>query len=243
MSHRGLAGGAALQMRRPGGDEVADCSFGEAPLPELLQAPPWRTFRWYMGQKHYSGTYWSATEHGHVIYESRLELARLLHADFDPGVTRILAQPFLMTAEVDGKERRHIPDFLMMTGAGPLVVDVKPGSRASRPEVAFTFTWTREVVESRGWAYEVWTEPARWKLENIRFLAGYRRGWLFDPDLLAALDQAGLDGVTLADAFAAAPMFDAGLVRAAVFHLLWSGRLVTELDQPLGPGHVVRRAS
>lgn len=44
----------------------------------LASAGPWRTFRWHKGQRHYSGTYWSATEHGHVIYESRLELARLL---------------------------------------------------------------------------------------------------------------------------------------------------------------------
>ena len=38
---------------------------------------PWRTFRWYKGQKHYSGLYWSATTRTHVAYESRLELARL----------------------------------------------------------------------------------------------------------------------------------------------------------------------
>ncbi|MFI9206268.1 hypothetical protein [Streptomyces sp. NPDC053048] len=27
----------------------------------LSAAIPWRTFRWYKGQRHYSGTYWSAT--------------------------------------------------------------------------------------------------------------------------------------------------------------------------------------
>jgi hypothetical protein len=52
--------------------------WGEVGVEELAAAAPWRTFRWYQGQKHYSGTFWSATEHGHVIYESRLELARLL---------------------------------------------------------------------------------------------------------------------------------------------------------------------
>jgi hypothetical protein len=31
---------------------------------------PWRTFRWYRGQRHYSGTYWSSVMSGHVIYES-----------------------------------------------------------------------------------------------------------------------------------------------------------------------------
>jgi len=33
----------------------------------LQDAAPWRTFRWHRGQKHYSGTYWSATQHAHVV--------------------------------------------------------------------------------------------------------------------------------------------------------------------------------
>lgn len=57
-------------------------------LGALFDAVPWRTFRWYTGQRHYSGVYWAATECAHVIYESRLELAELLLADFDPGVSR-----------------------------------------------------------------------------------------------------------------------------------------------------------
>jgi hypothetical protein len=64
-----------------------------------------------------------------VIYESRLELARLLFADFDPSVRHIVAQPFLLRAEVDGDLRRHIPDYLLFTDAGPVVVDVKPRHR------------------------------------------------------------------------------------------------------------------
>ena len=31
-------------------------------------ASPLRTFKWYDGQEHYSGTYWSATNRDHVIY-------------------------------------------------------------------------------------------------------------------------------------------------------------------------------
>jgi hypothetical protein len=41
-------------------------------LDALRLASPWRTFRWYKGQKHYSGAFWSATERDLVIYESRL---------------------------------------------------------------------------------------------------------------------------------------------------------------------------
>jgi hypothetical protein len=75
----------------------------------LSNAVPWRTFRWYNGQQHYSGTYWWATMHGHVVYESRLELARLIFADFDRSVHRFVAQPFLLKAKVYGKICKHIP--------------------------------------------------------------------------------------------------------------------------------------
>ncbi len=73
----------------------------------LSNTVPWRTFRWYKGQRHYSGVYWSATMRDHVVYESRLELARLIFADFDRSVHRILAQPFLLKAKVGGKIRKH----------------------------------------------------------------------------------------------------------------------------------------
>jgi hypothetical protein len=74
----------------------------------LVAGRPWRVFRWHRGQAHYSGWYWSATMGRHVVYESRLELARLLLADFDRQVAAIAAQPLLVTAPaVDGRTRRH----------------------------------------------------------------------------------------------------------------------------------------
>jgi hypothetical protein len=36
----------------------------------LSNTVPWRTFRWYKGQRHYWGVYWSATMRDHVVYES-----------------------------------------------------------------------------------------------------------------------------------------------------------------------------
>jgi hypothetical protein len=86
---------------------------------ELSNTLPWRTFRWYRGQRHYSGLYWSATMRDHVIYESRLELSRLIFADFDRAVHRILAQPFLLKARVARGIRKHVPDYFLVTGARP----------------------------------------------------------------------------------------------------------------------------
>lgn len=162
----------------------------------LEGAAPWRTFRWVKGQKYYSGTYWSATEAGHVIYESRLELARLLYADFDSSVNRIVAQPFLLTSEINGHARKHVPGFLLITDAGAVVVDVKPQHRLADPKVSSTFAWTRTVVTARGWRYEVASEPPVIELANIRFFAGYRRPQLVDGALLRHARAAGIDGAT-----------------------------------------------
>src|SRR6266536_836520 len=119
-----IAGSAVVSVRRA--DQVVeDHPWSGAGVDLLAAAVPWRTFRWHDGQRHFSGTYWCSTQRDHVIYESRLELAVLLLADFDPSVTGVFAQPFLLRAEAVGVARKHIPDYLLLTGTGPVVVDVK----------------------------------------------------------------------------------------------------------------------
>src|SRR5258708_7373320 len=83
-----LAAQTTVAFRRASDGREMALPWRDAGTAALAGAAPWRRFRWAKGQKHYSGTYWSATERGHVIYESRLELARLLYADFDPSVNR-----------------------------------------------------------------------------------------------------------------------------------------------------------
>jgi hypothetical protein len=232
---------ASVSYRRA--DDLSEVTreWTAAGIDELAGADPWRTFRWYRGQKHYSGTYWSSTVGGHRIYESRLELARLLFADFDTRVRHIVAQPFLLRASIDRKDRKHIPDYLLITQTGPVVVDVKPARRLADPNVAFTFGWTREVVEARGWRYEVATEPPGIELANVRFLAGYRRDWLCHPHLLAQLRTWNLDGASLNDSFNCLPNGSRQTTRSAVLHLLWRQELVIDLSKPMSPGTELRR--
>jgi hypothetical protein len=234
------ASAVTISYRRPDNLSEVTRDWCRVGIAELAAAVPWRAFRWHRGQKHYSGAYWSSTVGGHVIYESRLELARLLFADFDPDVGNIVAQPFLLQARVNGKVCRHIPDYLLIGDSGPVVVDVKPARRTRDPKVAFTFGWTRELVEARGWRFEVATEPPSVELENIRFLAGYRRDGLFDVDLLNHVRARGLDGVSLGDAFACLPDEPPDLVKAAVLHLLWRRELHADLSVPLGRGTLLR---
>lgn len=177
----------------------------------------------------------------HVVYESRLELAWLIFADFDRSVHRILAQPFLLKAKVDGKIRKHVPDYFLVTDHGPVVVDVKPEHLLAKPTVAYTFAWSRHLVEARGWQYEVWSGAQSLELENLRFLAGYRRPWLFDAALLDEVRDADVEGRTFGEVVRGLAACDPATARAAVLHLLWRGELKTDLSTPLSNHHELGR--
>jgi hypothetical protein len=226
---------------RSADNAVKEIPWAAVNMEALGRAAPWRIFHWHGGQQHYSGAYWASTEARHVIYESRLELARLLLADFDKSVVHIVAQPFLLTATVDDVARRHVPDFLLLTESGPVVVDVKPLHRLANPKVSLALAWTRQVVQQHGWCYEVFTEPPQPEAANVRFLAGYRRSWLFERDLLDELRHVDLSAATLGEAFECLPARPAALVRSAVLHLLWRQEFLVDLARPLSRAHTLRR--
>ena len=230
---------------RPAVGEQHCVAAGEVSSAALFGAAPWRTFRWYFGQRHYSGTYWSATEREHVIYESRLELANLLLADFDPKVDHIAAQPFQLSASIDDQERRHIPDYLWDTDDGPVVVDVVRTERLTHPRIVGLCSWTKEIVESMGWSYLVVSEPAAIRLANVRFLAGYRRDWLVNQDVVEQFHclRNDLIGRSIAEAENSIQGYAQPLVRPALLSLLWRGEFGVNLDVPLERSTVLELGS
>jgi hypothetical protein len=65
------------------------------------------------------------------MYESRLELARLMLADFNRAVTAVAAQPFWLRFRDGGRVRHHVPDFLLVRADhSVLLVNVKQIGRA-----------------------------------------------------------------------------------------------------------------
>ena len=155
----------------------------------------------------------------------------------------IVAQPFLLKIVEAGKLARHVPDFFLVADGGPLVVDVKPRRRLCDPVVEFTFAWTRREVEARGWRYEGWSEPPEEVLGNIRFLAGYRRSWLFAAEVLGEVRQVDLGGrPILSEAVGKVSALPEPTARAAIHHLLWTQELGVDLSEPLRPSTVLRRA-
>lgn len=231
---------ASLSFKTRDDDAVQTVGWDDANGVATCSLTPWRTFRWWYGQRHYSGTYWSATMQDHVIYESRLELTRLIYADFDPEVTSIVAQPFLIEAVVDGERRRRIPDYLLLTSLGPVVVDVKPMARTTAPKVSYALKWTRELIQELGWRYEVWTEPPPIELANLRFLAGYRDERRMNAGVVEKLRGSEIDGLSIQQAIQSCDGWPQPLAHAGVCHLLWRGAIRTDLSATLQASSVLR---
>lgn len=209
---------------------TSDMPLSAATATVVLSAAPWRTIRSHRGQRHLPGLYWSSTTGDHVVYESRLELARLLLADADREIVGIAAQPFL----VSDSERRHVPDFLFVRADGSaLVVNVKPADRLEDERVAAALAWAEATFSSRGWQHEIWSAADPVVLTNTRFLAGYRRAAHLDRSAVVAATAVDVAGLTIRQAEAA--FVDVGISepRPVLLHLLWSGALHADLTRPL----------
>ncbi|MFG3207299.1 TnsA-like heteromeric transposase endonuclease subunit [Streptomyces sp. NPDC048192] len=224
---------------------VRDVPFAQLRLADFEGSVPWRRVRSVHGQAHYSGSYASATTGGHVVYESRLELARLLLADFDPAVRGIFAQPCRLVARIGNRARCHVPDFLLVMGSGTVrVVKVRSTDRVQDPKIAEALAWPGELVEGHGWVYEIWSGADRVLLENVRFLAAYRRRGVVPEAEVERAWQHVADG----DQMAVVEQRLAGdrpahEARPALMALLWSGRLTTDLSRPLSGNSVLWRCS
>jgi TnsA-like endonuclease N terminal len=224
---------------------VSTVDIGLADAGVLAQSSPWRVFRWRHGQAHYSGWYWASTTGSHVVYESRLELARLLLADFDHSVVAIAAQPFCVSARVGGRERRHVPDFLLVEADGGVtVVNVKPASQLELPKVAEALGWAGKLFADKGWRHEVWSGTCAVVLSNVRFLAAYRRGDRVDADAVAAIERETTGVTNIGEVEARfANSFGVEASRPALLHLIWQGVLRARLDAPLSASTVLERAA
>jgi hypothetical protein len=160
-------------------------------------------------------------------------------------VHHIVAQPFQLTASVDEQERRHIPDYLWDNDGEPVVVDVVRTERMTDPRIVRLCAWTKLVVESMGWSYLVVNEPPKIRLANVRFLAGYRREWLMNQDVLVQLRcrRGDLVGRSIASAEELIRGRSRPLVRAALLSMLWRHELEVNLDLQLSPSTVLESGS
>ena len=120
-------------------------------------------------------------------------------------------------------------------------MDVKPREQVNDTKVAETFEWVQRVVESLGWRFEIASEQPPVLLDNVRFLAGYRRRQSINESALRALRATQLDSVTVGDAVRNADGAEP-LARAALLHLLWTQELRTDLSKVLSSKSILHGA-
>ncbi|WP_218963950.1 TnsA-like heteromeric transposase endonuclease subunit [Streptomyces sp. HG99] len=230
---------------RRAGDQLVEVGLDQLSVEEVAAGQPVREFRWYRGRKHYSGWYHAASTGRLVAYESRLELARILLADFDPGVVKIAAQPFQLIGPDGDRLRHHVPDLFLVHADGLVtVVDVKAPSRMKDSKVIAQFDWTRQLCSRRGWVYETWSGAEPTVVENVRFLAGYRRRRLLEVSLVPQVLETARCQSTIGGIEAAlAAKYPTEAVLPVVLHLLWSGDLLAELRAPLSRATSIRAAA
>lgn len=216
--------------------------FRDVTLRAFNEAVPWRLPTYRHSQTNRPGLYWTVTETAHVPYESLIELLTLLRLDRDPEIAHILAQPFrLFINEPRGKS--YVPDFLTVRGDRSVeIVEVKPLHKMKDPRTVATDDWARKAIEPHGWRYLVVNEPGVQLGYNLRFLAGYRRPWLFNGEVLATVRantyQPEFFGA-LEARIAELTGVHALIVRSHLLHLLWTGDLACDLNRPIDGGSVI----
>lgn len=240
-------GGAAALLEtefryRAVADSWVVTRLGDAVAVDVVRGLPVREFPTYPGQRNYPGLLWLSTTHSLVGYESLLERDRLWLADFDPAVSWMASQPFWVSGRDGSVLRRHVPDFLLQTTAGFVVVDVKPAELVNDPDVAAVMAWTRRLCDAKGWRYEVWSGADPVVLRNIRFLATARRQGLVVEETIGKIAEAARVGMTIAQVETAAGV-QIELARPASLTLLWTRRWLVDLSRPLTGSSVLREVA
>lgn len=209
------------------------------------QAAPMRTSVSYPGKPSYEGEYWSATTRHHVPFESFRERLFAMLADFRPDIVGISWQPFVLRwPKGTPRHRGHVPDYFCRLANGDgLLVDVKRADKVDRAKEQFDLT--REVCNTIGWQYEIFTGLPEPFASNLQYLAGFRQD-RYSPDRTAH--------DLIMDAFRPATSLSAGTTRAAgapglsqhvargnILHMLWHHELHVDLETQLSEESIVTR--
>lgn len=193
---------------------------------------PVRRFSWGRRQRHRPGLQFMVSTGRLHGFESLEEQSLLLTLDFIRA-EEILPQPFTLRFTVPGgKVRKHVPDFLAMSGGSWWLFDVRP-ARLIEEDDATCFAAAAEAALEAGWRYSV---VAGWR-PNVRpgidALSAQRRDLQDHLGLQEFLLDAVAGGpAAFGDLVAATPL--PAVARAHALHLLWCRRLGTDLSRLLG---------
>jgi hypothetical protein len=223
-------------------DGVFALPLREAQRIDWSAAQPIRAPAFYPDQKRNPGWLYSVKAGRHLPVESRLEYAHLLIADLRSDVIGMLTQPLRLHWDIDGSSLSHVPDALLTLVDGSReLVNVTVDHRLDRADVACRLAAATEAALFLGWTPRTLVgAPPQILLLNARLLAGSRRppsrAKELAPQVLAAVGKGSSIGEI--EAGLAEPTT---VVRPVLLHLLATGELACDLEQPLAIETVLRR--
>lgn len=178
-----------------------------------------------------------------VQFESSLERSLLLRLDRDRSVRDYGSQPETFHFEDNqGKRHTYTPDFIVWRRDGTVEIhEVTLTSRQIRPSIRLREAAATAVCQKRGWRYVIHTEqtlPQAVELANLLALFHYRPLAYAQPAVAQAASDHLADGRTtaihqLTSQLTAILHLPPAAVAVALYHMLWHGRLQTDLRQPI----------
>lgn len=212
---------------------------------DFVLGHPTRDYSRRQSQRHKPVAVWTHTTHGHVHCESRLEREFVLLADFDPRVAHISAQPFTALWPNGFPLKKHTPDFgVLSPGLPALAVDVKTPAAAAKPANIARHALIRETLAAAGIIHIVWTGLPETVTSNLSSFSKARP----DPHLALTYELELLrywhPNVTVQELVRNAEQFsalDRPLALQVVRHLLWTGALRTDLNNPYTSSAVLEK--
>lgn len=233
---------AAFHLGFYEGEQLVRRPLGAGWSVKFERVAPVRQFRWSKGGESFAGGYYAATTGDHVGYESWLERDRLILLDADSEVTGIASQPFWLHWHDGRRKRRHAPDYFVRLSDGRgRVVDVRAGDRIDAA-AAESFEAMERACAAVGWEFVRLGVPDPVVMANMRWLSRYRRHRCGRrQDVAVHLLELFEEPTSLRAG--ARQVGDPLLVLPVLFHLLWSGTLVTDLvSRLLGSDSLVHTA-
>ena len=191
-------------------------------------ARPVRRFPSYRGQRHFPGLWWSATNDGHVGYESWLERDHVMLLDFDPAVVALASQPLRFEFEIDGRGLSHIPDYFARLDDGrAVVVDVRPAGRIGPNDAVKFSAAAAACAQVEGWSFRLVHEIDPVLTANVRWIAAYRHPRHAQARWSAPLLEAFTEPRALI--VGVEQVGDPIAVLPVCYHLVWRGVLQMDL--------------
>lgn len=201
----------------------------EAGPPPVHELQACRTITARALSRHLPASPYSTTTRTLVSVESGLEADLLRCVDRDPHVTWIVPQP--LTLVWQGRTR-HTPDLLTLDADGAVTVwDVRPLHRQGQ-RFRQRARMTAEACEHVGWRYEVFSDDNLVRRLNIQWLTHHRVLPAWGESLADSILRQLEDEPRTIDQVVGVGPEDAERL-GVVWHLLWAGRITTELDAPL----------